>query len=92
MAADFSNKGRSLSETDSLEAIIGDSISQTMYSPDESQYINLSDPLVQGIEIKEVKFGIVGVCVDPINNGYVTYVPIDELMNATGLTDSNLLW
>ena len=91
MAADFSNKGRSLSETDSLEAIIGDSISQTMYSPDESQYINLSDPLVQGIEIKEVKFGIVGVCVDPINNGYVTYVPIDKLRNATDLTDSNLV-
>jgi ABC-type antimicrobial peptide transport system permease subunit len=91
MAADFSNKGRSLSETDSLEAIIGDSISQTMYSPDESQYINLSDPLVQGIEIKEVKFGIVGVCVDPINNGYVTYVPIDKLMNATDLADSNLI-
>jgi ABC-type antimicrobial peptide transport system permease subunit len=91
MAADFSNKGRSLSEIDSLEAIIGDSISQTMYSPDESQDINLSDPLVQGIEIKEVKFGIVGVCVDPINNGYVTYVPIDKLKNTTDLTDSNLL-
>jgi ABC-type antimicrobial peptide transport system permease subunit len=91
MTADFSNKGRSLSGNDTLEAIIGDSISQTMYYPDESQDIYLSDPLVQGIEIEETKYGIVGVCVDPINNGYVVYVPIDKLINSTGLSDPNLI-
>jgi ABC-type antimicrobial peptide transport system permease subunit len=91
MAADFSSKGRSLSQTNTLEAIIGDSIAQTMYSPDKNLQINLSDPLVQGIQIKDEKFFIVGICVDPINNGYVTYVPIDGLMKATGLTNPNLL-
>jgi ABC-type antimicrobial peptide transport system permease subunit len=91
MAADFSSKGRSLREINTLEAIIGDSIAQTMYSPDKNLHINLSDPLVQGIQIKDEKFFIVGICVDPINNGYVTYVPIDGLMNATSLTNPNLL-
>ena len=36
-------------------------------------------------------FRIVGINVDPINNGLVTYVPIDKLMNATGITNPNLL-
>jgi ABC-type antimicrobial peptide transport system permease subunit len=33
----------------------------------------------------------VGINVDPINNGLVAYVPIDKLMNATGITSPNLL-
>lgn len=79
-------KGRNLSTNGALEAIIGDSISQKMYSPDPVKYINVSDPLVESIQIENKNFRIVGVNVDPINNGLVTYVPIDNLMNATGIT------
>ena len=35
-AGNFPSKGRSLSGNGTLEAVIGDSISQTMYSPDQS--------------------------------------------------------
>jgi len=36
-------------------------------------------------------FNIVGVCVDPINNGFVAYVPIQTLEDATGISSPNLL-
>ena len=88
---DIPSKGRNLSENGALEAVIGDSISQKMYSPDPAQYIRLSDPLVESIQIENKNFRIVGINVDPINNGLVTYVPIDKLMNATGITNPNLL-
>ncbi len=91
MATDFSIKGRSLSGNNALEAVIGDSIAQTMYYRDQKLKINLSDPLLESIKIDNVTFRIVGVCIDPINNGYVTYVPINDLMNATGLSSPNLL-
>jgi ABC-type antimicrobial peptide transport system permease subunit len=91
LAADFSSKGRSLSQEDPLEAVIGDSISQTMYIRSVSSGIQISDPLLQSIKAANTTFQIVGVCIDPINNGYVTYVPAETLMNATGITSPNLL-
>ncbi len=84
-------KGRFLSGNGDLEAVIGDSISQTMYSPYASKYEVLADPLVEGIAFKNTVFRIVGVCVDPLNNGLVTYVPIDKLESATGISSPNLL-
>ena len=84
-------KGRDLEGNSTLEAVIGDSVSQTMYSPDARKHINLSDPLVQSIEIASTYFRIVGVSVDPMNNGQVVYVPIDRLMNSTGIDSPNLL-
>ena len=72
-----------------MEAVIGDSISQTMYA--YASILVLADPLVEGIEIQNRTFNIVGVCVDPINNGLVTYVPIDKLENITGISSPNLL-
>jgi ABC-type antimicrobial peptide transport system permease subunit len=91
MAADFSSKGTNLDKNASLEAIIGDSISLTMYYRDKSKYITLSDPLMESIQVGTSVFRIVGVCIDAINNGYVTYVPLDGLMNATGVGSPNLV-
>ncbi|MCL2358934.1 FtsX-like permease family protein [Candidatus Bathycorpusculum sp.] len=91
ISADFSSIGRSLSETDPLEAVIGDSIAQTMYCRDTSKGINISDPLLQSIRVTNTTLKIVGVCVDPLNNGNVTYVPLETLMNATGIAYPNLL-
>ena len=85
-------KGRDLSLNSALEAVIGDSISQTMYSPDARKHINISDPLVQGIEIGNSTFRIVGVCVNSINNGKVVYVPLDGLMKAVGVVNPNVLF
>ena len=60
-------------------------------TPDPSKHITLSNPLVEGIAFQNNTFNIVGVCVDPINNGLVTYVPIETLENITGLSNPNLL-
>lgn len=90
-AGEGSIKGRDLEGNGALEAVIGDSVSQIMYSPDARKHISLSDPLVQSIEIGNTYFRIVGVSVDPMNNGQVVYVPIDSLMNSTGVASPNLL-
>ncbi len=87
----WSLKGDFLTTNSSLEAVVGDSIAQTLYSPDPSLNIKQSNPFVQGIEFDNNTFQIVGVCVDPLNNGLVTYVPIDTLMNTTGIANPNLL-
>jgi len=91
MAVDFSYMGRSLSATESFEAVIGDSIAQTMYCRDTSKNIGTADPMLESIRIANTTSKIVGVCIDPINNGNVTYVPLETLMDATGMAYSNLL-
>jgi len=91
MAPDFSIKGRSLNVDGSLEVVVGDSVSQTMYYPDPEQGIALADPLVEGMQIGSEKFNVVGICFDSINNGYVAYAPLDKLMNATGVASPNML-
>jgi ABC-type antimicrobial peptide transport system permease subunit len=88
LVSEWSIKGRFLSGNDNLEATIGDSISQTMYA---STHVMLADPLVEGIKIQNTTFNIVGVCIDPLNNGFVTYVPLDTLENTTGISSPNLL-
>ena len=91
VTGEWSIKGRFLSGNGDLEAVIGDSVSQTMYSPHPSRYVVLADPLVEGIHFQNTTFHIVGICVDPTNNGLITYVPIDKLENATGIANPNLL-
>lgn len=91
LASAWSIKGRFLIGNGDLEAVIGDSISQTMYSPHPSKYVVYADPLLESISFQNISFRIVGVCVDPANNGLVTYVPLDKLENASGISSPNLL-
>ncbi len=84
-------KGRFLSNGSDLEAVIGDSIATEMYSPNPAKHIVYSDPLVQSISILNRTFRIVGYCVDPLNNGYVTYVPLGRLENLSGVTNPNIV-
>jgi ABC-type antimicrobial peptide transport system permease subunit len=91
LVSEWSITGRFLSGRGDLEAVIGDSVSHTMYSFYANKYTVLADPLVEGIEFQNTTFSIVGVCVDPINNGLVTYVPLDKLENITGIANPNLL-
>jgi ABC-type antimicrobial peptide transport system permease subunit len=88
---EWSIKGRFLSGNGDFEAVIGDSISQTMYSPNANKYVVLADPLVEGMRIQNETFHITGVCVDPTNNGLVTFVTLDKLENLTGIFNPNLL-
>ena len=91
LASGLVSKGRTLSVSSSSEAIIGDSLTQTMYVTDKKLGINYADPLVESIKIRDRTYPIVGVLVDPLNNGYVTYVPIEKLINSSGLSSPNLL-
>jgi ABC-type antimicrobial peptide transport system permease subunit len=92
MTTSWSIKGRFLNsgETGEAEAVIGDSISQTMFSPDAHAKIFRSDPLIQSLRLQNATFNIVGVCVDPINNGKVTYVSLEKLQNLTGASYANI--
>jgi putative ABC transport system permease protein len=84
-------EGRFLSPNDDYQAVVGDSIAQTIYIPNSSLGIPQANPLVEDMTFKGTMFNIVGVCVDPINNGFVAYVPIQTLENATGIASPNLI-
>ena len=73
--------GEFLKENRSWEAIIGDSLAQNMFSV----------PLSQRIGLHGEDFVIVGVCLDPINNGNVTYVPLKDLQNISGVLKPNIV-
>jgi ABC-type antimicrobial peptide transport system permease subunit len=73
--------GEFLKENRSWEAVIGDSLAQGMFSV----------PLSQRIGLRGEDFVIVGVCLDPINNGNVTYVPLENLQNITGVSKANIV-
>jgi ABC-type antimicrobial peptide transport system permease subunit len=75
-------QGRFLQNGDSLQAVVGDSVARQMFSV----------PLVQSLRVQNESFAIVGVCVDPINNGNVTYVPITQLEHVTGVSDPNIVF
>lgn len=63
------------------EAVIGDVIAREMFS----------EPLYQRVSLFGENFNITGVCVDAINNGNVTYVPLKALQNITGVSKSNVV-
>ena len=85
-------QGRTISLGSVSEAMIGDSIAHAIFSPNPSKGIVFSNPLVQGVSIRNEGFRIVGVCVDPVNNGHVIYVPIQKLKNITDIAYPNIVF
>lgn len=75
------HEGEPLENNEAYEAFIGDSIAEKMFE----------SPLYQKIMLFNTSLKIVGVCLDPINNGNVTYVPLQTLQNITGVLKPNLL-
>jgi putative ABC transport system permease protein len=72
----FLNKEESASD-----AVIGDTLGLKLFS----------QPLAQNVTLFNRGFRIVGVCLDPINNGNVTYVPFTVLQSATGISGPNII-
>jgi len=62
-------------------AVIGDTVAQKMFEV----------PLNQGILLFNGNFGIIGVCLDPLNNGNVTYVPMKTLQKAASISKPNIV-
>ena len=88
-------EGRFLDSTSSLQAVVGDSLTQAIYSPftvlrSYGQQTIQSDPLLEQIRIQGLNFKIVGMVVDALNNGNTTYIQLDKLMNLTGLKSQNV--
>lgn len=79
--SNWSLNGMLLEENQTAEAVIGDSLAQSLFSV----------PLSQKIRIYSQDLSVVGVCLDPLNNGNVTYVSIRKLMNVTSLSGPNVL-
>jgi ABC-type antimicrobial peptide transport system permease subunit len=73
-------RGIFLNSNQTFQVVVGDTLSMKM----------LSEPLVQKVRVFNNTLDIVGVCIDPINNGNVAYVPIKMLMNFTGSSEPNL--
>ncbi len=74
-------EGEFFMEGQSGKAVIGDSIANKMFTM----------PLNQSIRLYGHYFDIVGVCLDPINNGNVTYVPLKDLQNILDVSEPNLI-
>jgi putative ABC transport system permease protein len=78
---DWLLNGRFLAENQTVEAVVGDTLAQKLFSA----------PLYQEIRISSEDLSVVGVCLDPINSGNVTYVPLRTLQNITGISRPNVL-
>jgi len=73
--------GRTLNETDLYSALIGDSLAIKSFD----------SPEVQGFRMLKQKFDIAGVCLDPLDNGDVVYVPFKALSKLVNQTVCNVL-
>ncbi len=64
--------------------IIGDSLDSTMFGDSQKQRIQL-------FEDNDLFYDIAGVCIDPLYNGKVVYVPLETLSEDLEVHDCNLL-
>jgi ABC-type antimicrobial peptide transport system permease subunit len=88
--------GLFLNSTASFEAVVGDSIAKALYAPiifggGGGRDVLLADPLRESVIIQGSVFKITGVSLDPLNNGNVTYVPLKQLQNITGIFSPNVI-
>ncbi len=74
-------EGDFLRDNQTADAVIGDTLALSVFS----------QPLVQNVTAFNKSFQIVGVCLDPINNGNVTYVPLQVLQSVTGTSGFNVI-
>jgi ABC-type antimicrobial peptide transport system permease subunit len=72
--------GQFLKKNDQWDAVVGDSLAKSMFT----------DPVGQGMFIQTL-FNVTGVCLDPINNGNVTYVPLRTLESVMKVLGPNVV-
>ncbi len=63
-------------------AVIGDSLAQKMFT----------SPLNEKVRMLNRTFDIVGVCLDPVNNGKVVYSHLESLKQLTGVHSPNIIF
>jgi ABC-type antimicrobial peptide transport system permease subunit len=88
--------GNFLNSSSDSYAVVGDSISQSLYRPYSNFLITgketiIGDPLLQSIKIQNNTLEISGISLDPLNNGNVTYTSLNRLQNITNINYSNIV-
>ena len=78
--------GRNLGKEDKESTMIGDSLAVTMFHDAFNQSIKVFDENLPPF------YDVVGVCVDPLNNGKVVYIPLESLYNDIDQRGYNLLF
>jgi ABC-type antimicrobial peptide transport system permease subunit len=78
--------GRIFGKADQRSTIIGDSLALKMFDIPQNQSIKVRAHAFEGT------FDIVGVCLDPLNNGKVVYAPLNALSTELGQPGYNLLF
>lgn len=78
---DWLTSGRTLGKTDEYSVVLGDTLSSKI----------LSSAFEQKVKILDKDFNVVGVALDPLNLGYVAYVPLKTLSYALKQDGTNLL-
>jgi ABC-type antimicrobial peptide transport system permease subunit len=73
--------GHFLKNDRASEAVVGDSVAAVAFDM----------PLLQSFRMQNTTLNIVGVCLDPINNGLVVYVSLEMLENLNNVSDPNVL-
>lgn len=74
-------QGRFLSSDNESSVVVGEWLSQNFFS----------QPLVQSLAMQNQQFIVVGICVDPLENGRVVYVPLQKLESLTRIYSPNLV-
>jgi len=74
--------GRFIRSDTSSEAVIGDSIAAVMFEM----------PLSQSFVMQNNTFNVVGLCLDPINNGFFTFVPLKKLKSLRMDSSPNIVF
>jgi ABC-type antimicrobial peptide transport system permease subunit len=72
--------GSFLKGVNSSEAVVGDSVSAVMFEA----------PLSQSFLMQNSTFNVVGLCLDPINNGFVTFVSLEKLETINTVSSPNV--
>jgi ABC-type antimicrobial peptide transport system permease subunit len=78
--------GRKLGEADQKSTMIGDSLAVNMFDDAFNQTMKIFDENVPPF------YAIVGICLDPLNNGKVVYMPLESLYRDFGQKGYNLLF
>ena len=73
-------EGRFLRGDNSSEAVVGDSVVASMFET----------PLSQSFVMQNATFNVVGLCLDPINNGFVTFVALEKLESLNMVSSPNV--
>jgi ABC-type antimicrobial peptide transport system permease subunit len=74
-------EGRFLENGNSSEAVVGDSLAAVAFEM----------PLLQSFRMQNTTLSTVGVCLDPLNNGIVAYVPLETLKSLNNVSDPNIV-